>query len=234
MAPFSRPPRLDGKIEPGEWDGAVGVSGFQGPDSHRLEARAAAAFCGFTETDLYVAVVSDLPPDGQIGERTRRDSDVIFDESLELWLDPDPENRAAGKSTAPFFQFIGNPRGAIYDARLKAGGEAADVGWDPPWRFVNSVDKASGKWVAELAIPFKELGWGDGPVAGRSLGVLIARNFKRPWNQATWFSQTGHFGNLDFVRLRLTKDAPAVQLESLGERIFRGEPFCGRLSGVRE
>jgi len=225
VAAFRRAPVVDGKIAPGEWDGAVRVTGFQSIGGHgELDARTGSAFFGFTEDALYLAVVSEMPPDGKLhAGQVNRDSDVIWDEGIEVWLDPNRANRKSARGDLTFYQLIANPIGTIYDVAFhpKTG---PNTGWNGNWQFKNSVDHAKHLWTAELSLPWSDLGWKKGEVVGRSMGVLIARNYKMPWVQCTWFPVRGAFVDwYRYAEMRLTKDAPSVQIASLGEKVHAGE-----------
>ncbi len=225
VAPFAKPPVIDGTLTPGEWDGAVGITGFQslGAPGY-LEARLGQTWIGFTADAVYIAIVSEFPPDGKDHAACiNRDSDVIFDECVEVWLDPNRANRAANTGDLTFYQFIGNARGTIYDVAFHPK-NGPNTGWNGNWEFKNRVDAEKHTWTAELRLPFADLGWKPGEVMGKELGVLLARNYKAPWSQATMFTTCGAF--VDWYRyaaIRLTPDAPSVQITSLGENLFKAE-----------
>jgi len=227
LVQFEKAPVVDGKLEPGEWDRALRIVGFQGlQPMDSLEPRGGFTCVGFTDRRLYLCVVSDMPPDGKLHARqTNRDSNVVFDESIEIWIDPNRERRGAKEGDQSFYQFIGNAIGTIFDIRFDPNKGAPDAGWNGDWEFGNSVDREKLTWTAELSIPWKDLGWPEHrPVAGRRIGLLVARNFKSPWVQATWFRHQGVFTNWsEFPVLTLTKDAPVAQVQSLGDDPFTGE-----------
>ena len=57
-------PTLDGRVEEVEWRCAAAFDGLSFPEV--LEERRAMAWVGATRTHLYVAIVSELPDDGQL------------------------------------------------------------------------------------------------------------------------------------------------------------------------
>lgn len=224
LAPFQKAPVVDGKIETGEWDGAVGTVGFLTNGSHLLDPRGGRSWFGFTLEKLYFAVVSELPPDGKLlAERRNRDADLIWDDGVEIWIDPNRGARTSGEGDQRYYNFMGNSGGAILDVCYDPQRGPPDKGWNASWDLANGVDKAAGVWVLELSVPVADLGIAPETLMGRSIGVLIARNFKRNWNQATWFPNQGAFTSwFEYPRLVLTEDGPAVTIESLGERVFQG------------
>ena len=225
VAPFKKPPVIDGKIAPGEWDGAVRTTGFQNIGGQgELDARTGSAYFGFTDEALYLAVVSEMPPDGKLhAGQLNRDSDVIWDEGVEIWLDPNRANRPAAQGDLTFYQLIANAIGTIYDVAFhpKTG---PNTGWNGHWQFKNSVDHEKHVWTAELSLPWSDFGWPKGSVVGKNIGVLIARNYKMPWVQCTWFPVRGAFVDwYRYAEMRLTSDSPSVQIVSLGDKVHAGE-----------
>jgi hypothetical protein len=226
VARFAIPPTIDGTLAPGEWDRAVGTAGFQNITDFQgllLDARLGRAWCGYTNARLYLAIESELPPTGVMARQANRDADLIWDDGLEIWLDPNRDRRETKVGDQAFYQMICNPLGAIEDKRFDPAKGAPDNGWNGNWAFANGVDPVNHRWVAELSIPFADLGWTGAPL-GRSIGVLLSRNYKAPWNQVTWFQHRGAFVSwFEYPRLYLTADAPAVQITSLGEKVFTGQ-----------
>lgn len=224
--PLKKAPVIDGKIEPGEWDGAVRTTGFQtifNPGGF-LDPRTGTSYFGFTQDRLYIAVVSEYPPDGKDhSSGTGRDKDYVFDESLEIWLDPNRDHRQSQQGDLRFYQMNGNARGGIYDVAFDPK-KGPNTGWNGNWEYKSTVDHDKHVWTAELSLPFTDFGWKPGEVLGRSLGVMIARDFKGPWEQVTWFPVLGAF--IDWYRypvIHLVPDAPSVQVTSLGPQVHKGE-----------
>ncbi len=230
MAPLKKAPTLDGKLEPGEWAGAVRTVNFlaiQIPQHQMMDPRVGTTYCGFTDDRLYIAMVSELPPrpaKGPYSVGTKRDADAIFDpNAVEIWIDPNRDRRESGEGDQSFFQLFVTTLGTTADLRVIPG-KAPDSGWDPDVQSANSLDTTSKLWTTEISIPFKDLGW-TGPVNGRSIGLLISRNYKSPWCQVTWFPHKGAFVSWQYYpRLFLTQDEPSVAIESLGDKLFQAQP----------
>jgi len=230
FSPLKKAPTLDGKIEPGEWDGAVRTVNFlaiQIPEAQMMDPRLGTTYCGFTEDRLYIAMVSELPPRparGPYSFGTKRDADAIFDpNAVEIWLDPNRDRRESGEGDQSFYQLFVTTLGTTADLRVIPG-KAPDSGWDPDVQTAQGIDTTNKIWTTEISIPFKDLGW-TGPVVGRSIGLLISRNYKDPWCQVTWFPHKGAFVSWQYYPcLFLTKDEPSVAIESLGEKLFKAQP----------
>ena len=216
-------PTVDGRIADGEWADALLVQPFMGFQRARVEPRPAKAYVTFTNERLYVAVVSGIPPSGPRANKKFRDAQIIFDSCIELWIDPNRENRGSGEGSLGYYKFMGNPIDTIKDMRFDPQG-APDVGWNADWQYKNTFDTETQTWTAEVSVPWTDLGWEDGKPVGRSIGLLIARNFKRGWNQTVWLPLGASFVNKDLYPLiKLTEEAPTVRVESLGDRFLQGE-----------
>lgn len=226
VAPFAKAPVIDGKMAAGEWDGAVGTTGFQNIQGGYTDVRMGTSYFGFTNDRLYFAMVSELPPNGKLAAgQKNRDSEVIWDEGVEIWLDPNRDTRASGEGDLRYYNFMGNSIGTILDVRFDPKKGAPDMGWNANWEVANSIDEKAGVWVMELSVPVSDLGWQPGKVIGKSIGVLIARNYKAGgWLQATWFPHQGAFvGWFEYPRIFLTKDSPSVTISTLGDKVFSGQ-----------
>jgi len=224
---FKQAPIIDGVIRPGEWDCGVSVSGFLSLNSYWLDSRTGTTYFGFCGENLYFAVISELPPDGNlITNQTRRDSDVILDDGIEIWIDPFRSRRETGEDNLPYTQSIINSIGAIQDLK-HVPGQASNSRWNGDWTVANTIDIENNVWICEASIPWKEVGIDDADaMIGKDIGVIISRNYKRPWNQATWFAHRGGFDIWDsYPKLRLTENAPTVHVKTLGksEKLFDGK-----------
>ncbi len=80
------PPQLDGQVREEEWKYAARFDGlsFHG----QLEERRAVCYVGATRTHLYLAFVTELPPNGEIQNAVTIHSDkIVWDDAIEVWLD---------------------------------------------------------------------------------------------------------------------------------------------------
>lgn len=225
VAPFRKAPTVDGKIEPGEWDGAVRTANFVAFFALNCDAREGRTWVGFTEERLYIAMVSAITPTGPIVIKdAQNDSDLIFADCVEIWLDPNVANARKGAGDRAYYKFMGETQGLIYDMKWVPGG-APDTGWNGHWDYKSSVDMAAGTWTIELSIPWSDLNVARDQLFDREIGLLIARNYKAPWSQATWMPAFGgsFVDRGIYPVITLTRDAPTVQITQLGENFFGGE-----------
>jgi hypothetical protein len=223
-------PVVDGKIGEGEWERAVRTSLFTGWRRKKFERRWAGARVTFTDERLYVAVESEVPPTGPIASKKFDDGRLVFDSSIELWIDPNRANRETGEGDQSYYQFIGNSIGTVRDVKFALG--APDIGWNANWEFENSVNMEKQLWTAELSVSWKDLGLEAGRVTGRSIGLVVARDFKAGWGQPTWMPLGAAFSSVAaYPELQLTEETPVVQVESLRYDYFLGQsPLRVRVS----
>ena len=220
-ARIESPPKIDGKISKGEWDGAVRASLFTGWRRLKFEAREAAAWAAYDKNNLYIAVSSELRPGGLIAEKKFDDGRLVFDSCIEIWIDPNRDNRKQGKGDLSYYQIIGNSIGAKKDVKFALG--APDAGWNVNGEYENHIDEEAGLWTTEIAIPWKDLGWADGAQPGRTIGLVIARDFKNPWTQPTWMPLGASFSSVgEYPVVRLTENDPVVRIEQLRHDTFLG------------
>jgi len=223
---FGKEPKIDGKIDKDEWNGAISTIGFQKITGKRqLDPRMGRTYFGFSEKYLYFLVISELPPDGKlITNCENRDSSVIFDDGIEIWIDPfrDERENKDLQRTLSLYQCIVNSLGVVYDVKFKGG--IPDTGWNGRWEVANSIDKENKLWICEIRIPFEDLEIKEN-FYNRSIGVLISRNYKRPWEQATWFPHRGEFLSwFEYTRIYLKRESVNIQILDLGEKFFEGQP----------
>ena len=234
IARMKKAPELDGTIGPDEWKPAVRIPRFQqrrGGDF--VDPRKAVTYLGFTEKRLYVAVVSELAPDGEvIAGQTNRDSSLIRDDSVEIWIDPHWKNRQAGTGDQSYYQTMINSLGTIFDKKYDPAGGAPSLGWNGDWKTANGIHKTTGPdspirtetgiWVCEMSIPFADVGVEGSPV-GREIGVMVARQWKRPGGQKPWFPHSHAFSAwTEYPHFRLTENQPTVQIMGFGDELAEG------------
>ena len=210
---IAQPPTLDGKVEPVEWQRAVGFDGlsFNG----QLEERRARAYIGATDTHIYVAVVSELPGEGGILARVDKDTPkLVYDDSIEVWVDAAP-----GEEDAGIFQALANPLGRITYIAHKRG----DVPEKPNWRANYEIANGfhDGMWHCEVAVPLEQLTPGRTASEGR-WGINVCRNWKQPWQ----FSSLGGAGySPDEITFTFGRDPICVAYES------DADPTTGEVHG---
>jgi hypothetical protein len=212
---LAKPPAIDGAFVAEDWRGALGFEGLVHATGERpgmLDQRAARTYLGATADAFYIAIVSELP-DGGVPLVTNIKTDIMkvaFDDSFEIWIDPDPAN---AKSTG--FQAIFNSIGkGVYLANAR-GGAPLLPDWNGKYEMKNSFTKD--RWVTQIRIPLEAVAPGRKSTEG-VWGIAINRNWKEPWAQT---SSPGAFTGHN-VRVTFT-DSPgvAVSMEQLKDPLLR-------------
>ena len=122
------PPVIDGEVTDEEWAAAPLFTDFiqfeprRGePSAVRTEARIL-----YDSAFIYVAF-KGWDPDPVTAQLTRRDSDLVNDDSFVVLLDTFRDRQSA-------YLFAVNPLGTQADARVINDGRTSDATWDEAWR----------------------------------------------------------------------------------------------------
>jgi hypothetical protein len=151
------------------------------------------------------------------GRERGKDPDVIFDDCYEIWVSVGATDTLTGQPDCST-QFVGNFAGARQDAiHQPAVGNSRTSSYDTDWEPVSRLTKDN-VWEMELVIPRQSLGTTERPFHdGMTMRALIARNYKRPWEQCS-FEGTSTFAVIDsHSEFVLSKTAPALHLLGVGD-----------------
>jgi len=211
----AKPPVIDGTFHEDEWKGAVGFDGFSlatGPRTGKLEERSGRSYIAATEDAFYVALVTELPQGGGklVAEVKKDILKVIFDDSWEVSIDPDP---ASNRST--LFQAMFNSIGhGVYISHPRGGAEEI-----PNWNGGYEIKEGftGDRWVTEIRIPVKNIDPARTTTAG-VWGFAVCRNFKQPWSQA---SAPGNFTGSSTRFTFVKGPAPVVQVQQIKDPFTR-------------
>jgi len=230
VVPYARTkPTIDGKINEAEWRGAVSVNALQ-TTRKQISLRQTRFWQMWDEENIYVAMRSPLRPGERIVQalrRRKRDINVVFDDSYEVWLDVGSADPKTG--LVCFYQFLCNYAGARWDSMHLPSVGNSRLGYESGWTPANRISPDNA-WEMELVIPRKSIGKKDPFKAGFAYTCLIARNFKRPWEQNS-FAGVSSFAALDsHAQYVMSKTAPAVHLLSVADA--KSETFGLTLAAV--
>lgn len=193
-----QPPKLDGRIDAGEWSGTQLVSDFRQrvpdwnqPGTERTEVR-----IGYTDDALYVAFRAfDREPARILAPLYRRDENTAGDfvaVAIDSWHD-----RRTG------FRFEISAAGVMSDAYIYDDNQF-DSSWDATWSAASARDSEG--WSAEFRIPFSQLRFGSGETP--QFGINLVRTVRRRSEVQLWRSApqdlaqfVSRFGDLDGIRL---------------------------------
>ncbi len=206
IVPFlAKAPVIDGRITPDEWP-TMHVARFVSQQNDLLQARPGEFWIGCDGVRLYIAVRSAVhPTTGIVATQRPRGAadlgDVIYDDSLELWIDNKP-----GAATGQYFQIMVNSHGALYDASFERKDKIAQKFWRVQMEQAHSV--MDGLWSAEFAIDLASLHITD---PEQPLAMRVCRNYKHPWDQSRWAPLVRAFDTPDTMpKIRFTRQAPIV------------------------
>lgn len=162
---ISKPPMIDGKIEPGEWEGAPLAKGFVDaftgkPTSDDTEARIA-----YDDQAIYVSLYArESKPDEIVGREIKPGSEFSGEDILIFTINPQGTKTWDGRCV-----FRVNPLNTQNE--VISGGRAAKREWRGEW--TSATSRVADGWCAEFRIPWKMLNYPGG--ANRSMDI----NFKR-------------------------------------------------------
>ncbi len=211
-APFARAkPTIDGTIDDAEWQGATSVNALQ-TTGRTVSPRQTRFWMCWDDEHLYVAMRSPLRPGERVVQNLRdasHDINVVFDDSYEIWVDvgsKSPDGQPV------FFQFLCNYAGARYDVMHEPAVGNSRLGWTANWNPRNRITPDGRAWEMEVSIPRTSMNRAQPFRDNDAITFLLARNFKKPWEQNS-FEGTSSFSVLDtHTRVTLSKSAPAIHL----------------------
>lgn len=208
-APRMKAPQIDGRLTPGEWDGAAASTGFVSLGSQLLAPAQPVFFVAFDDHALYVAVRLPCPLGrAPLCRVTRRDGEVWRDDSVEVFVSP-------SFPAVAYFQFTVNAAGVVRD------GQGTTATWNAAW--TSKTSRQANAWTAEVALPWPAFKLTKPPA---DLAFNVTWNCHTGWPGAySWAPVTRRFHEPEhFARLALRPAGPAVRLT----RLTRSPP--GRLT----
>lgn len=168
-------PKIDGKLSPGEWDGAFEISGDFLNKNMLLAGRQATIRLCYDESNLYARIDSGSFNGSFKTESGQQKKEVWTDDDVEIFLVPE-----RGKML--YYQIGVNSADNFTD--LKISSKDGAIIYDNNWRsgvISRSVIGGSGKnkvWTLEIAIPFDRIG--ILPETGNSAGFSVSRTYQEP------------------------------------------------------
>ncbi len=218
VVPYApHPPTLDGVIRDGEWADALSFTALQ-TSSHAVSSRQTRFWMMWDADNLYIAMRSPLRPGERLLQahriRTTDQEQAVFDDAYEIFIDAGTHSP---NGEPVYFQYLGNYAGARYDDMYEPAVGNQRPGWTADWPVANRLTPDGRAWEMELAIPRRSL-YRDTPFTdGFTFTSLLARDYKRPWEQNS-VSGAGSFAVRDtYAHFTLSRTAPGVQLLSVGD-----------------
>ena len=205
---MNKAPVIDGNFNAEEWKGATSFGAMHVFNTGKLEERNAKAYIGADEQNIYFAIISELPQDGEIKTKEQtKCASVAMDDAVEVFISPEPDN-----PQNVFYQYLSNSAGVdYYDAHPRAGGKAV-AGWKN--KFEVKHGRSGGFWVAEGRIPVSAIAPGR-KITDGVWSLSLCRDWKEPF---LFSCAPGKFNGED-VRIKFESGIPAVQYS------FIDDPF---------
>jgi len=171
---LSKPPTIDGAIEPAEWEGVPSGQGAFDDETGRPAPENLKFWLAYDENYVYFAAKAfDSQPSGIKATEYRTNASLRGDDNIVLLLD-------LTGSLADFNEFGMNPRGAT--SIDLAGGRAAKREWSG--EFVAAARITPEGWEVEARIPWKIMRL---PTAGpRTVRFNVERDHQRTLRDFIW------------------------------------------------
>lgn len=172
----SSAPIIDGIVSDSVWSRAAVAESFiqYEPQRGRPSELPTRAYMLHDETTLYVAFLleDDLPPTAQL---TRRDADLLNDDSVILILDSFNDHQSA-------YYFMTNALGTQTDGRIANDGRTVDATWDASWQAASA--RTPEGWSVEMAIPFASIQYRAGE--NQTWGINFGRSRRQTLELSYW------------------------------------------------
>jgi hypothetical protein len=207
-------PTLDGRLQPGEWDGAAKLTNFTGFGSDALAEDQTEVFVTWDDERLYLGFRCTQPGNQLKADAQQRDGMVWEDDAIEFFIQPDPQS-------GTYFQFVGNSTGVYYDSQGVTGSQ-----WNGDWTYQTSVGQ--GFWEGELSVPLATLGLTPpvretevksalrNPQSEIEVGFNVCRDQQSPQQRLScWSPVSGSFHDThQFGRLTFSPTQPSTRQEA--------------------
>ena len=173
---FPTPPIIDGIISEEVWMNADAVTSFiqREPQNGQAFTEETAVYFGRDDHHLYIAFRCYGNPDNITAKELARDVNLGNDDRVQIILDTYLDKR-----NAYWFQI--GPRGSIGDAIVSENGAAFNKAWDGLWTGKARIHSEG--WDAEIAIPFKTLGFAK---ESNQWGMKLIRYYMKNQETGYW------------------------------------------------
>ena len=170
------PPKVDGKLSPGEWTGSESKL-FSEDGSPSRSDRADFYFCHDGKYLYLAARCAESVPDSVIASVRERDGSIFGEDCIGYFLAPDPVGDTV-------YQIYISPLGTIYDQIIiwdDEGSYDTDKSWNCPMNVKALVDNKG--WTVEARIPAPGL---NRTAFDSDWGLNFRRKQKRLNTSADW------------------------------------------------
>lgn len=170
------PPTIDGYVNEKVWDEAFAVDEFyqREPFEGKPVSKKTVFLTCYDANNIYFAVKCWDDPDKITAKEMARDVSLGKDDRIQIIIDTYLDKRNG-------YWFQVGPRGSIGDAIVSGNGNVLNKQWDGLWTGKAKITEWG--WEAELAIPFKTMGFNK---ESTQWGVKFIRNIVNNLETAYW------------------------------------------------
>lgn len=217
VAKTASPPKLDGNIDPGEWNNAPVCTGFVKAFEGSLSNVQSNARITYDDKFIYVAMTNYRGEKLKLLQKRGRridDDAIVFDPSNEVWITPPSAPLAT-------YQTLFNAYPAVFDAKMIPSVGYTSKAWTGKWEI--AVHESRESWTIEARVPIASFGVGkiEDNATWRALftaDVFDDGNAFRAWAPGGAFADIPRHGILHFK-----ENSAVFQLLDI-ESIFTGKP----------
>jgi hypothetical protein len=205
---------VDGRLAPGEWDGAMHVTDFRQvqPLTGKPSTLPTEAWVLATPQGLAVAFRCAQPPGvPRSTQRVQRDFENQVDR-VNLIVDFDGDGRTG-------YNFTVSSTGGVYDA-VVTNETSFNKDWDGNWKSAVSED-AQG-WTVEMLIPWYIAPMRDGRGGQRTLGLYLDRVVAATGERVAWPVAS-------FQRARFLSDFRKVEVPQYDQSLLAVTPYASAM-----
>ncbi len=196
--------KIDGLLEDDAWKNAMIISDFRQwfPFDSSMAKSKTEVMVAFDKDHLHIAAICyDELPGEHVIQSLKRDYDPLLSDGFYVYIDPFSDLTNG-------FVFGVNPHGAQMEGLIQYGGNMGiSTVWDNKWFSEVKQYHSEGKWIVEMAIPYKTLRF---PENIKEWRINFARyDFKR--NEiSVWSGVPRNFStsSLAFTGKLLLEEAP--------------------------
>ena len=213
----SKPPVIDGKIDPVEWREAVAASGLVALADNTLIPRPTTYFVAWDPKHLYLACRTYLKPGYKPFIRDGRSPGMafVFDDGLEMIFKPMGKNLSAEHSNTAYKLFM-NCLGNLGDmTRLDLGQQLKD--WEPKFQVAvriaepGSAPNGGSWWELEVSTSPEDFQLTGDHQVGDEWRVMFGFNHIPIFMQTRIPCVGPYFEASGYTRLKLMENVPAAQ-----------------------
>ncbi len=211
-----KPPVIDGKAEPGKWDGAAACTGFVRVSDQKLAHLQTVVFVTYDDKYLYVCVKNDRGKEQTFLKAAGRrpdDENIVYDFANEIWFSPPA-------SPARTYQTLFNAYPGVLDQLKIPSLGYTSKSWTGRWEMASSQSRDG--WIIEGRAPISAFGCdriADG-AAWKGLfctDIISGADGFRAWAPGGAFEDIARHG-----ALRFRSSGPVFQFLD-AETIFSGK-----------